>query len=54
MERDSGLWVPASVHKGDEYEEEEDDEEETGAGSLHDSTTNGDGVRGRQETAVTA
>lgn len=49
MERDSGLWVPASAHKGDEYEDEEEEEEEHGASSIQDSTVNGDGVRGRQE-----
>lgn len=48
-DRESGLWVPASAHKGDEYEDEEEDEEEVGASSIHDSTINGE-TRGRQET----
>lgn len=47
-DRESGLWVPASAHKGDEYEDEEEDEEEVGT-SIHDSTVNGE-TRGRQET----
>lgn len=52
-DRDS--WVPASAHKGDEYEEEDDEEEleEVGAPSIQDSTINGE-TRGRQETSVVA
>jgi hypothetical protein len=52
MERDSGLWVPASAHKGEEYDDEEEEEEEHGAPSLQDSTINGDGIRGRQEAVA--
>jgi hypothetical protein len=52
-DRDS--WVPASAHKGDEYEEDDDEEEleEVGAPSIQDSTVNGE-TRGRQETSVVA
>jgi len=53
LDRESGLWVPASAHKGDEYEddEEEEDEAEAGAPSIQDSAINGE-TRGRQETVV--
>ncbi|KAK2623741.1 hypothetical protein QTJ16_006922 [Diplocarpon rosae] len=51
-DRESGLWVPASAHKGEEYEdEEEEEEEEVGAPSIQDSTVNGE-TRGRQETVA--
>lgn len=46
-DRESGLWVPASVHKG----EEDENGEEIGASSLQDSTVD-DEQRGRQETVV--
>jgi hypothetical protein len=49
MDRESGLWVPASEHRaGDEYEDEEEEEEEEAA-----STVNGD-VRGREEQRIAA
>lgn len=49
----SGLWVPASVHKGgNDYEEEEEEEaEEQHAGSVQDNNLNGEG-RGRQEHVI--
>jgi hypothetical protein len=48
MDRESGLWVPASEHRaGDEYEDEEEEEEE---GS---SAINGDS-RGREEQRIAA
>jgi hypothetical protein len=48
MDRESGMWVPASEHRaGDEYEDEEEEEEEA------PSTVNGD-VRGREEQRVAA
>lgn len=48
MDRESGLWVPASEHRaGDEYEDEEEEEEEAA------STTNGDS-RGREEQRIAA
>jgi len=51
-DRESGLWVPASAHKGgDEYDEEEEEEEEVAAPSIQDSAVNGE-ARGRQETVV--
>jgi hypothetical protein len=50
-DRESGLWVPASAHKGEEYDEEEEEEEDAGAPSIQDSTVNGE-ARGRQETVV--
>ena len=52
-DRESGLWVPASAHKGGEDYEDEDEEEaeEAGAPSIQDSTVNGE-TRGRQETVV--
>ncbi|PQE32592.1 Sphingolipid long chain base-responsive PIL1 protein [Rutstroemia sp. NJR-2017a WRK4] len=43
----SGLWVPASVHKGETEYDDEDEDEEVGVMSTHDST-NGE-HRGRQE-----
>ncbi|KAH6720861.1 putative sphingolipid long chain base-responsive protein PIL1 [Leptodontidium sp. MPI-SDFR-AT-0119] len=52
-DRESGLWVPASAHKGEEYDDEDDEEEEeVGAPSIQDSTVNGENSRGRQETVV--
>jgi len=50
-DRESGLWIPASAHKGDEYEDEEEEEEEVGAPSIQDITVNGEN-RGRQETVA--
>lgn len=51
-DRESGLWVPASAHKGEEYEDEdEEEEEEVRAPSIQDSNVNGE-TRGRQETVV--
>jgi hypothetical protein len=51
-ERESGLWVPASAHKGgNDYEEEEEEEEEVRAPSLQDSAVNGE-TRGRQEHVI--
>ena len=50
QDRESGLWVPASAHKGEDYEEEEEDEDER-AGSIQDSAINGE-TRGRQETVA--
>merc|ERR1712072_1598607 len=51
--RESGLWVPASAHKGEDYDDEdEEEEEEVGAPSIQDSTVNGENSRGRQETVV--
>jgi len=44
-DRESGIWVPASAHKGEEYESEDDDDR---AASIQDSTVNGE-TRGRQE-----
>jgi len=52
-DRESGLWVPASAHKGEDYDDEdEEEEEEVGAPSIQDSTVNGENSRGRQETVV--
>jgi len=49
-DRESGLWIPASAHKGDEYDDDNLSEEEAGASSVNqDSTVNGEN-RGRQET----
>ncbi|RAL58919.1 hypothetical protein DID88_009210 [Monilinia fructigena] len=45
-DNESGLWVPAAVHKGEEYEDEEEEEEIVH--SHHGSVTNGE-QRGRQE-----
>jgi hypothetical protein len=51
-DRESGLWVPASAHKGEEYDDDDDEEEEeVGAPSIQDSALNGE-TRGRQETVV--
>lgn len=50
MDRESGLWVPASAHKGEDYEDEEEDEDER-AGSIQDSAINGE-QRGRQENVA--
>ncbi|EKD17161.1 meiotic expression up-regulated protein 14 [Drepanopeziza brunnea f. sp. 'multigermtubi' MB_m1] len=51
-DRESGLWIPASAHKGDEYDdEEEDDEEEVRAPSIQESAVNGES-RGRQESVA--
>jgi len=51
-DRESGLWVPASAHKGEEYDEEEEEEEDDlGAASIQDSTINGEN-RGRQEVVA--
>jgi hypothetical protein len=50
-DRESGLWVPASAHKGDEYEDEEEEEEEVGAPSIQDSAIHGE-QRGRAEQVV--
>lgn len=49
MDRESGMWVPASEHRatGDEYEDEEEEEEEVS------STINGDD-RGREEQRIAA
>jgi len=47
-ERDGGMWVPASAHKGDEYESGDEEEDEEGAPSIQDSALNGE-TRGRQE-----
>jgi hypothetical protein len=49
-DRESGLWVPASAHKG-EYEEEEEEEEEAVRAPAMQDTINGE-QRGRQETVV--
>jgi hypothetical protein len=46
---DEGMWVPASAHKGEEYEDEDEEEEEVGAPSIQDSNAE---TRGRQETVV--
>ncbi|KAI9656252.1 MAG: Eisosome core component [Bathelium mastoideum] len=46
--RESGLWVPASQHRGDEYEEDEEEEEEAAEATA---ATNG-GERGREEERV--
>jgi len=43
-------WVPASAHKGEEYEEE-DEEEEVRPGSIQDSQLNGEN-RGRTEAVA--
>merc|ERR1712093_826988 len=52
-DREPGLWVPASAHKGEDYDDEdEEEEEEVGAPSIQDSTVNGENSRGRQETVV--
>merc|ERR1712225_127264 len=52
-DRESGLWVPASAHKGEDYDDgDEEEEEEVGAPSIQDSTVNGENSRGRQETVV--
>ncbi|KAL2060768.1 hypothetical protein VTL71DRAFT_9410 [Oculimacula yallundae] len=52
-DRESGLWVPASAHKGEEYDEDDEEEdEEVGAPSIQDSTVNGENTRGRQETVA--
>jgi len=52
MDRESGLWVPASAHKGEDYEDEDDeDEDEVGASSIQGSAVNGE-TRGRQETVA--
>ena len=49
-DRESGLWIPASQHKGEEYDDDNLSEEEAGASSVNqDSTVNGEN-RGRQET----
>lgn len=56
QDRESGLWVPASVHKGgDEYAdgEEEEEEEEQHEGSLQGGGINGEN-RGRQEHVLAA
>ena len=51
-DRESGVWVPASDHKGEDYEDEDEEEEEdVGATSIQDSNMNGE-QRGRQETVV--
>merc|ERR1711964_416672 len=45
--------LPASAHKGEDYDDEdEEEEEEVGAPSIQDSTVNGENSRGRQETVV--
>ena len=49
-DRESGLWVPASAHRGEEYDDEEG-EEEVGASSVTESAVNGES-RGRQETVI--
>ena len=52
MDRDSSLWVPASAHKGEDYEDEDDeDDEEVRAPSIQSNNVNGE-TRGRQETVV--
>jgi hypothetical protein len=54
-DRESGLWVPASVHKGNGYadgEEEEEDEDQREA-SLQEGGLN-DESRGRQEHVLAA
>jgi len=48
-QQDSDLWVPASAHKGEEYEEDEEDEEESAVGAHQSEITNGEN-RGRAET----
>jgi len=48
-DRESGIWVPASAHKGEEYDDDEDEEEEHG--SVGDSALNGE-TRGRQEVVA--
>lgn len=47
MDRESGLWVPASAHKGEDYGSEDDEE----TGSIQDSAVNGE-TRGRQEAVA--
>lgn len=51
-DRESGLWIPASAHQGEEYEDEEEEEEEEvahGQGhSIHESDVNGES-RGRAQ-----
>ncbi len=52
-DRESGLWVPASAHKGEEYDDEEEGEEEdAAASSIQDSNVNDGEIRGRQEAVV--
>ena len=43
--RDSGLWVPASQHRGDEYEEDDEEEEEAGETAVAANRED----RGREE-----
>ncbi|TVY88351.1 Sphingolipid long chain base-responsive protein [Lachnellula willkommii] len=50
-DRESGLWVPASAHKGDEFDDDEEEEEEVGAPSIQDSALNGES-RGRTEEVI--
>lgn len=45
--RESGLWVPASQHRGDEYDDDEDEEEATETAAA----ANGE-ERGREEERV--
>lgn len=55
-DRESGLWVPASVHKGgDDYADgdEEEEEEEAREASLQEGGLNGE-TRGRQEHVLAA
>jgi hypothetical protein len=52
-DRESGLWIPASAHKADGYEEEEEEEEEAAAPSIQEHTVEGES-RGRQETVAAA
>jgi hypothetical protein len=48
-QQDSDLWVPASAHKGEEYEDDEEEEEESAVGAHQSEITNGEN-RGRAET----
>lgn len=48
-DRDSGLWVPASAHKSEEYEEDEDEDDVQG--SVQDGPVNGE-TRGRSEVVA--
>jgi hypothetical protein len=50
--RESGMWVPASEHRGDRYDDEDEEEEEDSTVAEH-SIANGE-TRGREEERVAA
>lgn len=52
-DRESNLWVPASVHKGGEEYEDEDEEEDQRESSIQEGGLNGE-TRGRQEHVIAA